>query len=337
MTTVRVAILSFAHMHAYSYADVLARMEGVDLIAVADPDAARRNELRKRYPDVPAWFANHRELLATVSCDAAIIASENVHHASLALDAFAAGLHVLCEKPIAVTVSDAVQMIEAARRADRILMTAFPVRFSPAIVYARQAIANGQLGRIIGAATSNHGSMPGGWFVMPDLAGGGAVIDHTVHVVDLLRWLFNCEVEEVYAEYANRLHPDIPCEDVGLLSFTMTNGAIITLDTSWSRCKTYPIWGDVKLEIRGERGRLSLDCFPLQVSRYDDRRARIESFALSDNLDALMIAEFISAIREKRQPAVTGEDGLRALEVALAAYRSGQEKRPVRVAEIRAA
>ncbi|MGB9692617.1 MAG: Gfo/Idh/MocA family protein [Candidatus Sumerlaeaceae bacterium] len=335
MKTLRIAILSFAHMHAYSYADVLSRTPNVELVAVADPDDTRREQLRRRYPNVKSWYDDHRKLLDSTPCDAVIIASENANHAALTLDALAARMHVLCEKPLATTLADARRMIEAAQRANRIFMTAFPVRFSPAIVRAKQAIDNGELGRILGAATSNHGSMPGGWFVIPELAGGGAVIDHTVHVVDLLRWLFSAEVEEVYAEYANRLYPEIPCEDVGLLLFTLDNGAIVTLDTSWSRCKTYPIWGDVKLEIRGEQGRLSLDCFPLQVARFDDKHGRAQAFSLSDNLDALMLEEFLSAVRDNRQPAVTGEDGLRALEVALAAYRSQREMRPVRITELR--
>lgn len=335
MTKLRTALLSFAHMHAYSYADVLvSNSVDAELVAIADSSTERLAAVRDRYPSVQHVFSDYRELLRSGVAQAVIIASENVFHAPMAFHALDAGMHVLCEKPLATTVSDARNMIEAAKRAGRVLMTAFPVRFSPAIACAKRLIDNGELGRILGAATTNHGSMPGSWFVNPELSGGGAVIDHTVHVVDLLRFLFGCEIVEVYACYEKRLHPEINCEDVGLLSMTMENGAVVTLDTSWSRCKTYPIWGDVKLEIRGELGRLALDCFPTQVHRYDDRRQRHEAYSLTDNLDLLMIREFVSAVRENRAPVVTGEDGLRALEVALAAYKSGAEGRPVAVREV---
>ena len=72
----------------------------------------------------------------------------------------------------------------------------------------------------------------------------------------------------------------------------------------------------------------------MQVTRSDDARSRYEAFAVGDNFDELMLREFVTAVRENRPPAVTGEDGLRALEVALAAYRAGRERRPVRIAEI---
>jgi len=335
MSKLRLAIISFAHMHAYSYADVLSRSALGELVAIAESDPRRHENLRKRYPFVAHWYHDYRDLLRAQVCDAVIVTSENVYHAPIVLDALAAGFHVLCEKPLATTVHDACAMIEAAERAQRWLMTAFPVRFSPAVACARRAVEKGELGHVLGGSTSNHGSMPGGWFVDPQLSGGGAVMDHTVHVVDLLRWIFRCEVETVYAEFANRLHPEIPCEDVGLLALQMENGAVFTLDTSWSRCKTYPIWGDVKLDIRGERARLSIDCFPLQVHRYDDARQRHDAFACADNLDELMITEFLQAISENRPPLVTGGDGLRALEVALAAYEAGKRKRPVAVDEIR--
>jgi len=330
----RAAIFSFAHMHAWSYAAALQAMPDVELVAIADDDAERLATARERFPQVPQWFEDYRDLLRSAPCDAAVITSPNVDHCRMTLDALGAGVHVLCEKPLATTVADGKRMIAAAREAGRTIMTAFPVRFCPAVVEAKKAIASGRLGRILGAAITNHGSMPGDWFVQPALSGGGAVMDHTVHVVDLLRWLFECEVVDVYAEYANRLHPDIACEDVGLLSFRMENGAVVTLDASWSRCRTWPIWGDVKLELRGEQGCLSLDCFPMQVTRSDDARSRYEAFAVGDNFDELMLREFVTAVRENRPPAVTGEDGLRALEVALAAYRAGRERRPVRIAEI---
>lgn len=335
MKPLRCAIISFAHMHAYSYADVLLRCPQADLVAIADNDPQRLHELQQRYPQVKHWFEDYRDLLSGLPCDAVIITSPNAEHAAIALDCVAAGKHILCEKPIATNLADARRMIEAAHEADRLFMTAFPVRFSPAIQYAKHVITSDAFGRLLGGSTSNHGSMPGGWFVQPELSGGGAVIDHTVHVVDLLRWLFECEVEEVFAHYANRLHPEIPCEDVGLLSLRMANGAVLTLDTSWSRCKSYPIWGDVKLDLRGTRGRMSIDCFPQQVNLFDDQRNRHESFSCGDNLDELMIREFLTAIHEHRPPAVTGEDGLRALEVALAAYESARRNCPVRIADSR--
>jgi predicted dehydrogenase len=271
---------------------------------------------------VPQLLSDYHVMLDTVRCDAVIITSANADHCAIALECVRRRKHILCEKPIATTVEDAQAMIWAAREAGVKLMTAFPVRFSPAVRQAKRIIKEGKLGRVLGGATSNHGSMPGGWFTQPERSGGGAIIDHTVHVIDLIRWLFEDEIESVFALAENRLHPEISCEDCGLLLFRTRKGLSFSLDTSWSRCKSYPIWGDVKLDIRGEDANLFLNCFPCSVNLYDDTVLRHTAFSLGDNLDRLMLEEFCAAIREDREPEVTGEDGLRALEVTLAAYKA---------------
>ena len=116
------------------------------------------------------------------------------------------------------------------------LQIAFPVRFHPVFVELKQVLDRGDLGRILSVECTNHGSMPGGWFIDSELSGGGAVIDHTVHVIDLLRWFWGAEVTEVFAEVGDSLvHPGLGIDDAGMLSFTLANGVYGTLDTSWSR------------------------------------------------------------------------------------------------------
>lgn len=331
MNELRIAIISFEHMHACSYAASLREFPGARLVAAADNDSSRLGRIKSQFPFIPAFYSDYAKMLDEVETDAVIVTSANVDHCVIALDCISRGKHILCEKPIATTVEDGLKMIRAAEEKGVKIMTAFPVRFSPAIAEAKKAIAAGKAGRILGAATSNHGSMPGGWFVLPERSGGGAVMDHTVHVVDLLRWLLEDEVAEVYAEYANRLHPEIPCDDVGQLIMRFRNGACVSLDTSWSRCKSYSTWGDVKLEIRGEKTNLSVNCFPRAMNHFDDAAMRHSGFGPGDNLDTLMIAEFLAAIHENREPAVTGIDGLRAVEVALAAYEAGAKGKVVRL------
>lgn len=330
MKNIRVAIISFEHMHAFSYAHAFSNTAGAELVAVCESDPERMKKVRADFPNVPAYFEDYRKMLAEVECDAVIITSRNSDHPEIAVECARHGKHILCEKPIAVNIPDAQRIIAEARKANVKLMTAFPVRFSPAIAEAKRMIQGGVTGQILGACTSNHGSMPGGWFVEKDKSGGGAVMDHTVHVADLLRWMLEDEVAEVYAEYANRLHP-IDVEDVGQLLMRFRKGAVVSLDTSWSRCKSYSIWGDVKMEIKGEKGNISINCFPRQINHYDDRTMRHSATNAGEDLDALMIAEFLSAIREDREPCVSGEDGMRAVEVALAAYEAGEKGKVVKL------
>jgi len=331
MQNLKLAIISFEHHHAISYAAGFGKIRGAQLAAIADSNEERLAQVKKDFPQVPAFYADYEKMLDEADIDGVIICSSNRDHLPIALACAARGKHILCEKPLGPTVEISQQIIDACRKAGVTLMTAFPVRFSPSIQQTRDLIQSGQLGNVIGGSTSNHGTMPGGWFVEKELSGGGAVIDHTVHVVDVLRWMLDDEVENVYAEFDTRLHDHLKVEDVGQLIMKFRKGAVISLDTSWSRPQSFPIWGDVKINLKGDQANATLNCFPLQINHFDDRVMKHSAFNMGEDLDQLMVQEFVDAVHEKREPLVTGEDGLKAVEVAMAAYKSAESKQPVQL------
>ena len=331
MTNIRVAIISFEHMHAFSYAAAFQHIKGATLTAVADSSPERLNKVRNDFPFIGAFYGDYVAMLDHSEIDAVIIASPNSEHKEIAVECARRKKHIMCEKPLATTIADAQEIIKAASDAGVKLMTAFPVRFSPPIERLRELVQAGKLGQVLGASTSNHGTMPGSWFVDKAKSGGGAVIDHTVHVADVLRWVLDDEVETVYAEYDTRLH-DLQVDDVGQLLMRFRKGAVVSLDTSWSRPKSYSTWGDVKIEMKGTEANVNVNCFPQQINTFSDATMRHTGFAAGPDLDLLMIEEFLSCIRENRAPRVTGEDGLKAVEIALAAYEAGRTKKPVALA-----
>jgi predicted dehydrogenase len=149
-------------------------------------------------------------------------------------------------------------------------------------------------------------------------------------VIDLLRWFWDTEVTEVYAEVGySLLHPDLGIDDAGLLSFQLATGAYGTLDTSWSRPKSYPTWGDVKLEVLGERGIARVDAFNQNLAVYSDQTGQGQRVHWGSNPDMGLIRDFVDMIAAGREPFITGYDGLKALEVAMAAYRSADLGAPV--------
>jgi len=323
----RIGILSFAHLHAVSYATSLQAIDGLKIAGIADDDGTRGRQFAERFG---TRFFDSAEDLLRQGLDGVIICSENSKHRPLIELAAAHTRYILCEKPIATTLEDARAMLEACARHQARLQLAFPVRFAPPVQMLKSLLDDEVLGRVYCLKTTNHGSMPGGWFVDRQLAGGGAVIDHTVHVIDLLRWFFDAEVTEVYAEIGtDLLHPNLGIDDAGMLSFTLSNGAYGTLDTSWSRPAAFPTWGDVTIEIVGERGWLSLDPFKQHLNVYSNKAKRAQWIGWGSNMDLGLIADFVTMIREGREPSITGEDGLRALEVALGAYRSAEQAAPV--------
>ncbi|HEV2472311.1 MAG TPA: Gfo/Idh/MocA family oxidoreductase, partial [Chthonomonadales bacterium] len=155
-------------------------------------------------------------------------------------------------------------------------------------------------------------------------------MDHTVHVVDLMRWLAQDEVSEVYAEISNGIgHQEY--DDVGFLSLVFRSGVIGTLDASWSRPKSFPTWGDVTLSVVTTRGTLAMDMFSQNLVLYSDQTGTVSWDNWGSNMDDGLVGAFASAIRDGKQAPITGEDGLRAAEVAIAAYRSSQTIAPVRL------
>lgn len=323
---VKVGFLSLAHMHAASYGRALNNRSDVELVGVYDPDR-KRGEAGAAQMET-AYFADAEALLSQI--DAAIVCSENSLHRKFTELAAAHGVHVLCEKPIATTVEDAQAMITACERANVKLMIAYPVRYNTPVRRAKEMLERGLIGDVLAIRGTNHGRMPGGWFVDPELSGGGAVLDHTVHVIDLIRWILKKEFVSVYAEVDNMLY-DIPIDDCGMLSLELEGGIFVTQDPSWSRPATFPTWGNVTLKIIGTAGILHLDAFAQNFLVYHDRENRVIEKSFTEDMDAGLIADFIEMIVEDRQPGITGYDGLQSLQVALAAYQSAQLKQPVQL------
>lgn len=329
MKPLKLGILSCAHGHAYSYAATLPTMDGVTLAGIYDDNVQRGEVAAQRY-GVP--FFAEADALLDQGLDGVMICAENAKHRPLVELAAGRTKHILCEKPIATAAEDGQAMIDLCQRTQTKFQIAFPVRFSPPIQWLKATLDKDDLGQIYAVQTTNHGSMPGGWFVDKALAGGGAVIDHTVHVIDLLRWFWGAEVTEVYAEIGyNLLHPDLGIDDVGLLSFTLSNGVYGTLDTSWSRPKSYTTWGDVKIEVTAEKGLVLVDAFRQHLSVSSNKTGKTQWRHWGSNMDLGLVADFVEMIRTGREPSITGVDGLRALEVALAAYRSAESGQAVKI------
>jgi len=326
----RIGILNVAHQHAEGYTNALRQIAGVELVGVADENTERAQRFAQQFG--APFFPGYDALLAE-GLDGVIICSENARHRPITELAARATKHILCEKPIATTLEDAQAMLDTCAANGAKLQIAFPVRFSPPVLALKQLLDQEALGRIFSLKCTNHGSVQSGWFIDRQLAGGGAVIDHTVHVIDLLRWFWKAEVTQVYAEIGeNVFKRDLGIDDAGILSFKLSNGAFGTLDTSWSRPPAFPTWGDVTIEVLGEKGVLSLDAFKQSIALYSNLRPRTEWIDWGSNMDLGLIRDFVEMIRAGREPSITGYDGLKALEVALAAYRSAEIGEPITLA-----
>ena len=326
----RVGLVSFAHVHATALAGTLRSLGQVEFTGIHDEDPARGRAAAEEHG--ARWHETLDGLLA--ASEAVVIASTNFDRRRYTEAAAAKGVHVLSEKPLATTVVDGRAMIDACRRAGVQLGVAFPVRSSPAVIALREAIAGGVLGRIRAVRATNPGQYPGSWFGDKRLAGGGAVMDHTVHAADVIRWLVSDEFVRVQAELGAFIY-GLEVEDCGILSCDLAGGAFASIDCSWSRPQTFPTWGGVTLHVVGDKGTVDVDVFRQALTHYDDTTGRARLVGWGDDLTVRMIGEFVDAILAGSPVPITGEDGLRALEVAIAAYRSADTKRPVAITDLR--
>ncbi|MBI4560008.1 MAG: Gfo/Idh/MocA family oxidoreductase [Candidatus Hydrogenedentes bacterium] len=322
----KIGMMSFAHMHAYSYAASVKQLPDATLAAIWDDNPKRGREMARKFG--APFISNVKKFLAA-DVDAVIICSENVKHRPMVELAAAAGKWILCEKPLATTVKDGEAMVATCKKAGVGLGTAFPCRYAPTLIEVKSQIAAGKFGEIYAASCTNNGSYPGGWFSEPQLSGGGATMDHTVHVVDLLRWMTGKEFTRVYCENGTLIHKKLKTDDVGVVHLEMEGGLMVSHIASWNRSRSFPTWGDVTLELIGEKGVISVDAFNQKVNVYCDKVMRAEWVCWSGNMDLGLVKDFVAAVDARREPPITGVDGLKAVEVTVAAYEAAKRRKPV--------
>jgi predicted dehydrogenase len=337
--TLRVGVLSFAHTHAIGYLAALAAMPDVE-VRGADPDGVSTGTTvgELRGADLAAalgvgYADSYDELLAWAP-DAVVVTSENARHRELVERAAAAGAHVLCEKPLATTWQDGLAMRDAVELAGVLLMMAFPVRFTSAFDRLRATHDSGALGTVFSVRGANTGMLPRtrDWFTDPAMSGGGALVDHVVHIADLLEGLTGAAPVSVTAVANRVLHADrARAETAGLVTVTYDSGMVAAIDCSWSRPDTSPVWGGLTLDVAGTGGTVSVDFFGAAARGLGAVDGRPIELRYGADPDVAMLRVFLDAVRSGVQPQPDVGVGLRTLSIVLAAQESERSGRTVAV------
>ncbi len=309
------------------------RIPRAKLVAVVDEDPVARARAAEVLQVQP--FASLEEALERVDFEAVCVATPTFTHRDLVVRAAAAGKHVLCEKPMALEVSQAVEMIRAAERAGVVLQIGFMRRFDAEFQEARARIASGELGRLLLIRSTTRGpGLPPAWAWDPK-TGIGLLAEVTSHDFDTLRWLSGSEYRSVFARVAARKathllaeHPDF--YDVALVSAEMEDGTLGSIEGACPVDYGY----DSRVEILGTEGLICIGDVRQGSWMRVTREGHVVHQAVRswrDRYRDAYLAEdehFIACIEEGRLPEVTGWDGLRALEATLAAVRSASTGLP---------
>jgi len=322
---VRVAIIGCGQMGRW-HLEAYQRNPAIDVVAFADTSAAAA----ERFAALAGGrsYGSHRELLAAEQVDGVSVCVVPAAHREVVTDALAAGAHVLCEKPLATSLSDARAMAAAADRRGRHLVAGFKFRFFDEVREAKKLIDSGSLGRIVSARLMFAADldMTGKWFADPRLAGGGIVMDNGAHAFDLVEFLLGPLAS--VAATARNSRP-LPVEDGASITCQLRSGAAVSIDLSWA-VATPPT---AYLEIYGDQGTAALDYGGLTY-----RLATWSEWKRSSNTNdgkrafARQIDHFTDVMRGAEPSVVRATAGVRAqqlIEVAYASINSGSRAIPV--------
>jgi hypothetical protein len=319
----RVGVIGVGTMGS-NHARVLASLSGVDLVGVADPERGQR-ELVTRVLGCPA--VGDLEGLLKLGVDAVTIAAPTHLHREIALACVDRGVHVLVEKPIASSVDEGRDIISAARRAGLTLMVGHVERFNPAVQAIKEAIRGED---ILSIAITRVGPFP------PRMSNVGVVIDLAVHDIDLISWFTDSDIVEVQSQLSSAMAER---EDIALLQFRTASGVLANINTNWLtpfKARNVTVATRGKYVMGDLLTRQVTECFGFRPDgSYSMRHL---SVGHDEPLRAELIA-FIDAIRSGKTPAVTGEEGVASLEIAIrcldgrpAASAAPKRKGPQRVA-----
>jgi len=306
------------------------------LVALVSGDERKARRLAKKFGASDTYhYSDYAQCLNHPQVEAVYVATNNSTHAEFAVQAAVAGKHVLCEKPMATSVAECQQMIDACRASHVQLMIAYRKYFEPASLDLKLLAESGKLGRLkfIHSAFSVY-LRPGGgrasWHFEQALAGGGALLDVGVYCVNTARWVTGKNPVEAEA-YQWTVDPEIFKEVDENIAFRLNfpDGLVMQGTASWGGAQ------QSFLHLVGEKGWATL----APAYQYDEERrlyGRIggrwfeRKYGTMNEL-ALELDAFADCIRRNREPAPNGAEGLRDVVVMQAIYQSAREGRPVRI------
>ncbi|WP_422479479.1 Gfo/Idh/MocA family protein [Pleomorphochaeta sp. DL1XJH-081] len=319
----------------------------LEIVALCDLDPQNMEDkvVKFELPRSVKRYIDYHELLEETRPELISICTESGKHAQIALDCIQAGVNLVIEKPIALSVEDADMIIHAAQERNVKVSACHQNRFNKSVVKIREAVEKRRFGKMFYGTAHIRWNREREYYDRASWRGtweqdGGALMNQCIHNIDLLRWMLGNDVVEVFAYTDNLDHPYIEAEDLGIALVKFANGAYGIIEGTTD---VYPRNLEETLYLFGEKGTVKAGGGSVNI---------IEEWRFSDMLDdpdeimakyhenppnvygfghTPLFADVIDSIEKNRQPLVTAEDGKRAMELVLAIYKSAAEGKPVRL------
>lgn len=320
---------------------------GLDVVALCDIDESKFDIMLDkadcgRFPDAQR-YANYREMLEEhPEIELAAIATESGKHAQIALDCIDAGVNVIIEKPMAMSMADANEVVRRADEKGVKVAACHQNRFNVAVQKMREALEDGRFGRLSHGSVHVRWNRNEGYYSQAPWRGtweqdGGCLMNQCIHGIDLLRWMMGDDVVEVYGVTRQRQHDYLEAEDVGMAVVKFANGAIGTVEGTTN---VFPRNLEETLFLFGENGTVkvggtstnNIDVWDFADTAEGDEANRgleEQTSNVYGNGHTALYADMVQAIREDRKPYVDAVAGRNALEMVLAIYKSQKTGEPV--------
>lgn len=341
----RYALIGCGRIAAYHIKAAL--YHNLDFIAACDVKEEKIEELVKSFPIQNRrnlmYYTDYKKMLGECKPDLVSIATDSGAHAKIALDCIDRGIHVIIEKPIAMNMKDADEIVKRSEEKHVKVAACHQNRFNIAVQEMRGALEAGRFGKL------SHGSVHVRWNRMETyytqapwrgkwISDGGALMNQCIHGIDLLRWMLGDDIEEVYGQTRQRFHTYLEAEDVGMAVVKFKNGAIATIEGTTN---VYPQNLEETLYLFGEKGTVKLggrsvnniDVWDFAEENKTDRQKKGFEEVVSNvygNGHSSLFADMIDAIEHNRKPYVDAAAGRNALELVLAIYKSQKTGEPVK-------
>ena len=319
---------------AYKHAEAIKKNVKANLLCVCDIIEERAAEYKDKY-GAEAHFTDYRKMLEYSGLDVVNICTPSGMHAEMGIAAAQAGKHVIVEKPMALSLKDADDLIEACDESGVKLAVCFQNRFNPPVQKLRRALEEGRFGKLTHASAIVRWFRPQDYYDQAPWRGtramdGGCLMNQSIHNIDLLQWMMG-PVESVFGYTATNLRK-IECEDVGVAVLKFKNGALGVIEASTT---IYPENLEETLNIFGEKGTVVLGGIAVN---------KIETWKFADSTDEngaidqhqqdvpnvygfghdALVEDFINAVINNSEPYITGREGRNALEIVLSIYNCKQ-------------
>jgi len=335
MSKLRFAILGCGRI-SYKHVEALINnKEDAELVAVCDIIEEKAVERKEQY-DIAMGNSNikvymdYQEMLQNEDIDVVTISTESGYHGKHAIDCINNDTHVLIEKPMALSIEDADNIITVAKEKNKKICVSHQNRFNPPIQKLRRAIEEGRFGKIINGTARILWTRDDNYYKQAAWRGtkeldGGTLMNQCIHNIDLLQWMMGSEVERVHSERGTFLR-NIEMEDFGAILIRFKNGSVGIVEGS--AC-VYPRNLEETLSIFGEKGTVvigGLAVNEIKTWQFADKRD-YDDVELKDSIDSVygnghtpLYKDLINSINEGREPLVNGEEGKKAVEIILKAY-----------------